>query len=257
MRDARPRSRTRISAAPLTGPYFRERTELAEGEVVQVKAVGGDPVSGAGRQLPPELGALGVAGEEEQAGEDSGAVLVELALGPAGGSVGEAADVGRGAGCVDRPPAYGRQLATRPRSAGKVHGGRRRTAVGVCGKAVQGGARPIRLGANSSSPRRARRFWPIGPLMTYAGSRPSRARRLATCRWSTARPPLHRLIPERRKPGENEWLDARTQPLRPPGDPRSTDSVTGGNQGRHRPVPPAPRSERWRLGGLCGVRELG
>ncbi|GHI27101.1 hypothetical protein Shyd_84720 [Streptomyces hydrogenans] len=52
---------------------------LTESQVAQVEAVGGDSVSGASGQLPPELGAFGVTGKEEQAGEHGGAVLVELA----------------------------------------------------------------------------------------------------------------------------------------------------------------------------------
>ncbi|MFE6456601.1 hypothetical protein ACFVP0_03930 [Streptomyces cinereoruber] len=82
---------------------------LVEGEVAQVEAVGGDPVSGAGGQLPPELSAFGMAGEEEQTGEDGGAVLAELTVDAMDRGVGQTADVARGTGGVDGPPAYGRE----------------------------------------------------------------------------------------------------------------------------------------------------
>ncbi|MFC7796889.1 hypothetical protein ACFUT5_32765 [Streptomyces cinereoruber] len=71
---------------------------LAQGEVAQVETVGGDPVSDAVGQLPPELGAFGVACKEEEAGEDGGVVLAELAVGATGGGVGQAADVAGDAG---------------------------------------------------------------------------------------------------------------------------------------------------------------
>ncbi|MFC8265783.1 hypothetical protein ACFUIZ_08695 [Streptomyces cinereoruber] len=86
---------------------------LAQGEVAQVETVGGDPVSDAVGQLPPELGAFGVACKEEEAGEDGGVVLAELAVGATGGGVGQAADVAGDAGGVDGPPAYGRESSRR------------------------------------------------------------------------------------------------------------------------------------------------
>ena len=52
--------------------------QLAQLQVVQVQAVRGGAVPGAGRQLPPERGALGVSGQVEHAGEDQGAVDVHV-----------------------------------------------------------------------------------------------------------------------------------------------------------------------------------
>ncbi|CAM5736433.1 hypothetical protein STENM223S_07692 [Streptomyces tendae] len=51
--------------------------------VVEVEAVGGAEVAGAGGQFPPELGALGVVGEVEHAAEELGAVDVEVCEGRA------------------------------------------------------------------------------------------------------------------------------------------------------------------------------
>jgi hypothetical protein len=80
---------------------------FAEGEVVQVQAVGRGAVAGAGGELPPELGALRVVGEVEQAGEDEGAVDVQVTVvGGRFGFLGEAVDVVGGVGSVENPAAY-------------------------------------------------------------------------------------------------------------------------------------------------------
>jgi hypothetical protein len=79
-----------------------------------VQAVGGGPVTGSGGELPPELGALGMPGQVQQAREDGGALDVQLVLLHGGGlrAFGQPVHVGGGAGTVEDPAGdHGQVLA--------------------------------------------------------------------------------------------------------------------------------------------------
>nr|AHE38758.1 hypothetical protein pFRL2_83c [Streptomyces sp. FR1] len=113
---------------------------LSEGEVVQVQAVGGGPVAGPGSELPPELGALTVVGQVEQAGEDEGTVDVQVVHSRRVVFLGEAVDVVGGVGLVEDPAAdHGQSLPGLGGADGvRVRLGRDGGRVG--GEAAQGGA---------------------------------------------------------------------------------------------------------------------
>lgn len=104
-----------------------------------MQAVRGEPVPGAGRELPPELGAFGVAGEMEQAGEDEGAVDVVDGR-RHGAFVGELGDVEGGAGAVEDPAGHHRQALADGGEAFHVRCRGRLGARRVGGQAAQGGA---------------------------------------------------------------------------------------------------------------------
>ncbi|WP_172387192.1 hypothetical protein [Streptomyces sp. MNP-20] len=114
---------------------------LAASEVVQVQAVGSAAVAGPGGELPPELGAFGMVGEVEHAGEDVGAVYVEVLqragplLGAAADGLGEALHVGGGTRLVEAPAHDDRQLVACPGHRGHLSGGQ--DVSGVLGQAAQ------------------------------------------------------------------------------------------------------------------------
>jgi hypothetical protein len=114
---------------------------LAEGEVVEVQAVGGGAVAGPGGELPPELGALAMVSQVEQACEGEGAVDVQVAVVRGRlGFLAEAVDVVGGVGFVEDPAAHHGQARSGLGGSDGVRVRLGRDGGRVGGEAVQGSA---------------------------------------------------------------------------------------------------------------------